>query len=111
MMKNLEFFGLSGNLCYCSSNVTDFIRGGPLEACEHSCTSCVEVYQITEEENFDLSVRAFESCGAGYCEGEAGEGEVMRRELFCSDSMRTAPSVMVTVQSTLVLLWALYMLC
>ena len=109
-MKNLAFFGLSGSQCYCSPNVTDFIQGGPLEACDRGCTDCVEVYQITERENFGLSVGAVESCGHGYCKGGEGGGVEDTIRLLCSRSTQTSSSLMITVQSTLLLLWVLYLL-
>ena len=103
-MKNLAFFGLSGSQCYCSPNVSDFVQGGALEACEIGCTDCVDVYQISEQENFELSVKAFESCGAGFCERTGDEGEE-GRELVCSSGIQTAAAwpFLVTVYWTLLL--------
>lgn len=94
-IKELTYFGLRDNQCYCSSNLSDFIMGGPSD----SCRDGLEVYQITEQENFDLSVRAYESCGPGYC----------REELVCSGGMRTVWSqqAYATLHVTLFILWAI----
>ena len=65
---NLMYFSLRGDECYCSHNVTDFIQAGPSQtSCEGGCVECIQVYQITEQENFELSVQALEGCGPGYC--------------------------------------------
>lgn len=103
-MKGLSYFGLRGNQCYCSSNV-DFVRGGPAESCGgEGCEDCIGVYQITEQENFELSVRAFESCGPGYCRQEVSN------ELVCSGGVRTIwlpPKADVLLHITLLLMWAI----
>lgn len=108
-MNNLAYFALWGNWCYYSSNVTDFIQSGPSDSCGGGCgvgSSCIEVYQIMEQDNFELSVRAFESCGPEYCMlGELpGDGE-----LLCSGSIQSELHLAYTVQLlvTLVFLWTL----
>jgi hypothetical protein len=87
--NKLTYFALSGNQCYCSANLTHFIRGGPSKSCERGCSTgnCLLVLQIAEQETFELSVRAVETCGADYCK----QGGVI-----CSGRVRTLrPSVAV----------------
>lgn len=79
-LKDLPYFGLWGHRCYCSSNLSDLVQGGPLlESCEgEGCGECVQVFQIAERERFELSVKVYESCGAEFCKQEGGS------ELVCS---------------------------
>ena len=98
MRKGLTNFALSGNQCYCSRNVTDFITGGPSKSCRPRCRTgdCLEVFQIAERETFELSVRAFESCGPDYCSQEAG---------VCSSGARTALGGSIALHFALLILW------
>lgn len=63
----------------------------------------MEVFQIDEQENFELSVRAFESCGPEYCKQEVKDGE-----LVCSGGMRTLGYSMAYL--TLHFTWTLFLL-
>lgn len=97
--KGLTNFALSSNQCYCSPNVTDFITGGPSGSCRPQCTTgdCIEVFQIAEQETFELSARVFESCGPDYCSHKAGE-------LVCSGGVRTL-GLSMALHIALLILW------
>lgn len=79
--NDLLYFGLRGNLCYTSSNVTNFIQGGPSETCFEGCGDCIEAYQISEEGRFADSIRDIELCGPWYCLQAEEDGG-----LLCSSS-------------------------
>ena len=83
--EGCAFFGLQGGNCYGGISLEVITRGGSLVSCNTTCEDCFEVFQITEQVDFELSVSAFESCGADYCltglgGGAEGEG------LSCSGS-------------------------
>ena len=103
-LDNLTYFALSDRRCYCSANLLDFTSwqgqqlSGPCGSGGGNSTdnnsnnnnnnnsvviATVEVYEITEQEDFELSVRAFESCGAEFCRRDRDN-----EELVCSSALR-----------------------
>lgn len=63
----------------------------------------MEVYQITEQVNFELSVTAFESCGSEYCVSGLEGGSA---GLSCSGGSWSTSHLTYSIQITIVLLWA-----
>ena len=96
--RNYLFFGLKRNECYFgSNNVTDFIVGGPSDVCEGEGGDYINVYQVVEKDQFDLSVRMIETCGADFCKEE--------RDLVCSGNVHSVYQLTIALKLIFFSLW------
>lgn len=108
---NYFIFGLKGNLCIVgSSDQSALINGGSLQICQNERPPqdlegkmAVDVYKIVDTENFELSVRAYESCGSNFCR-RAKKDE----KLLCSAGTRPHHHLLTTMFHFMFVLWSLW---
>ena len=108
-----SIFGLRGNLCFIDpSNKSTLTEGGSSQLCKDDSSPqlylegevAINVYMIVDTQNFELSVRAYETCGSNFCQ-LAGKGE----KLLCSAGTCAKHHLLTTIFQVMfmLMLWSL----